>query len=309
MRHTRQKRLVVLLAAVLITVCTAPGSALAQADLEPGSDGTTPPGEGATIGQPLQNYITWNICQSACDFNNGSIRSATLFADRVGLSTTLPRAAAAQEICRSGYDFLVTKIGLGSSYGYSARFYQAKTTTACPNGVGNAIFWRNGCSWTPDCSSVTAFTSQHIDDVQEVRGYTCGASAARGAWYCSGHITSKYGATRVIQSNQLAQYRQVSVNIQNGYGLAMVMMGDFNVEPHTTGVNMNAWFATHLESDSFPQPLPTHKALPNNNNSQLNRKFDYVFAGGCAYTTPYNFSRFKAGDYSDHLMVRGYFAC
>lgn len=269
---------------------------------------------GPEYGTNAQNYISWNLCQSACPRNDGRHAPADELQDRVVLSTTSPRAVAAQEICQDSYDVVQSNLAY---LGFRGRFFQAKISGSCPEGVGNAIFWRAACEGlTSTCIRSEPFSSRHPDDTagSEVRGYACGRAPTRDAWYCSAHITSK-GET--VRSNQLGEYRTLSRDWREA-GKQSVMMGDFNTRPYVEGVGILLWYDHHRESDlcNLPAGSPyigcdyTHDVEPGH-PELFDRKFDFIFANQLCprHTPPIDGNPIELSSLSDHSFLRGYFAC
>lgn len=271
-------------------------------------------------GAPYQNYITWNVCQSNCfrDDPQRRLDVQAKFAAMVTGSETSLRAAAAQELCQAGYTYVRQQVD--GYYGFDSIFVQTKETSTCPNGVGSALFWRDAC--TTGCRVADHFPSAIQDplDGEEQRGYACGRSNVRDAWYCSVHVTSKTsssgGQDRYYQQRQIAELRVQSATWREN-GRSTVIMGDFNVRPDQAGVGMGLFYELHVEADlcfTNASCRKTHDVQIGDPSAQ-DRKFDYIFASDTA-SSDTDCDRHGAdpsvrryATLTDHTFVRGYILC
>lgn len=252
------------------------------------------------------------------DCNSGEVYPLTSHI-RGSIETFKPHAVSLNEICERQFQSIHWELNSGTHWHVDGRFVPTKETSNCrkPDDTrggryGNGIF----VSEPIFGAEPQVVDLPYAEASGETRRIACLVTAfAKGTVVCTVHITArvpKEGSSLPKNYYKNAQITKVAsvVNAHVDAGHPVVLMGDFNVEPHDNALDRiyesgygGGAYGRFREVDETHGTTTRTRDGENTTDSNT-RKIDYIFVSRRDWTA-------LSGDaissmYSDHHHLRGW---
>ena len=251
-------------------------------------------------------FFQFNMCGqvSGGECNGGSTEPVATAVKR-SIVDLQPHAVSLNEACKAQYDKIRTLLeqdnttadGDGTWKLAGGEWRQTNFSNDCPNSdFGNAILTRNAITETDSISLA--------ESGAETRKLVCGLTeiASRATRACSVHIDTD----PTIAGTQIRQVRdKVNYYIENGK--AVVLMGDFNVEPPDYQLDPlyhSQIFADEFGFGRFKEVDQGDPACRCGESTSGTHKYDYIFLSGGHWKIVDGDA--TSSNYSDHDPLRGW---